>query len=116
MQANAEGDVFVNRHREGGGLLEHHAHLRAERIDVRGIGNDVFAVHHHLTRRALARVKAVHTVQHAEQRGFAAAGRPDHARDLPVRQIKLDFLQRAVIAIEEIQIADRHTRIVQRGF
>jgi hypothetical protein len=58
-------------------------------------------------------IEVVHPVQHAQQRRLAAAGRADHARHLPVRQVERDRFQRAVGAVEEIEVADRDARRAQ---
>ena len=112
VQLHAERDVVVDRHRKRRRLLEHHADPRAQRIQVDRRVDDVLAVHHHLAGGALAGIEVVHPVQHAQQRGLAAAGRADHAGHLAVRKIQVDALQRAVAAVEEIQVADGDARLV----
>ncbi len=96
VQAHPEGDVVVDRHRERRRLLEHHADAAAQRVEVDARVDDVGAVHHHLPLGALARVEVVHPVQHPQQGGLAAAGRADHAGDLPGRQVERDRLERPV--------------------
>src|SRR3712207_9130564 len=64
----------------------------------------------HLPGRALARVEGIHAVQHPEQCGLAAARGPDHARHLPVRQVEVDALQGAVVAVEEVEPPDGDPR------
>jgi hypothetical protein len=73
VQAHTEGDVVVNRHRKRRGFLKHHADAAAQQIKVGIRREDVFVIHDHLALGALARIEAVHAVQHTKQRGFAAA-------------------------------------------
>ena len=106
VQPHAEGDVVVDGHREGRRLLEHHADLGAQRVQVDVGVDDVLAVQQHLARRPLAGIEAVHAVQHPQQRRLAAAGGADHAGDLAVREVEVDALQRLVVAVEEVEVAD----------
>jgi hypothetical protein len=57
---------------------------------------------------ALVRVEVVHPVEHAQQRRFSAAGRADEGGHQPVVKRQADGLERPVVAVEEIEIADRH--------
>ena len=60
--------------------------------------------------RALAGIQIVHPVQHPQQRGFAAPGRPDHPGHLALQKVQVDRFQRPVVAIEKIQVTDRDPR------
>ena len=93
VELDAEGDVLVDRHREGRRLLEHHADARAQQIQVEPRIEDVLAVEQHLALGALAGIEVVHAVEHAQQRGLAAAGRADEGGDLLVGQVEIDALQ-----------------------
>ncbi len=116
VQAHAEGDVVVDRHRERRRLLEHHADAAAQRVEV-DVGRRGCCCPSIITSpgRALAGIEVVHPVQHAQQRRFAAARGPDHARHLLLRQIEVDPLQRMVAAVVEIEAAHRDARRVERG-
>ena len=47
---------------------------------------DVLAVEEHLALGALVRIEVVHAVEHAQQRGLAAAGRADEGGHLVRRR------------------------------
>ena len=59
--AGAVGDVVVNAHGEGVGLLEHHAHFLAQIVDLRL--EDVLALVAHVSRDFYAGNQIVHAVQ-----------------------------------------------------
>ncbi len=83
VEPDAEGDVLVDGHREGRRLLEHHADLGAQGVEVQLGVEHVLAVEQHLAFGALAGIEVVHAVEDAQQRGLAAARRADEGRDLP---------------------------------
>ena len=56
---------------------------------------------------ALVGIKIVHPVENAQQRRLAAARRADEGRHLALIERHVDVLQRAVVAVKEIEIADR---------
>src|SRR5262249_38500479 len=95
------------RHRKRRRLLEHHADARAQEVQVLSRREDVLAVEQYLALGALARIEVVHAVEHAQQRGLAAAGRTDERRHLLLVERKRDALQRLALAIEEIEMLDR---------
>src|SRR5579863_9406419 len=107
VQPDAEGDVLVDRHRERRGLLKHHADARAQQIEVLLRRQNIDAVEQHFAGRMLMRIKIVHSVEHAQQGRFAAAGGADEGGDLVHIKRQADRLERPRVAIEEIQIADR---------
>ena len=108
VEPDAEGDVLENRHRERRRLLEHHADLGAQQIEVLRRRQNIVVVEPHMAGGALVGVKVVHAVEDAQQRGLAAAGRPDEGGDLALIERHVDVLERAVVAVIEIQIADRN--------
>ena len=67
------GDVVVNAHRERIGLLEHHADVLAEVVDVNLGIVDVLAAVADLALDAGAGDKIVHSVESSEERGLAAS-------------------------------------------
>ena len=115
VEADAEGDVLVDRHRERRRLLEHHADPGAQLVDVDRWGQDVVPVEEDLALGALIRIEGVDAVEGAEQRRLSAAGRSDQSRDLPVVEVHGDALQALEAAIVEIEVAhrnaDRHVRV-----
>src|SRR6185295_1844629 len=106
VEADAEGDVLVDGHRERRRLLEHHADAGAQDIEVLPGRKNVLAVEQHLAGGALVGIEVVHPVEHAQQRGLAAAGGPDEGGDLVLVERDVDVLQRPMLAIEEIEVAD----------
>jgi hypothetical protein len=67
-QAHAEGYVVVDRHREGRGLLEHHADARADEGNVLARGKHVLLAHQDLAFGALLGIELEHAVERAQQR------------------------------------------------
>ena len=63
MGAGAVGDIIVDGHGEGVGLLEHHAHPLTQDVDVHLIFIDVHAVQFDVAGDAAALDQVVHTVQ-----------------------------------------------------
>src|ERR1041385_7325261 len=56
---------------------------------------------------ALVRVEVVHPVEGAQKRGLAAARRADEGRHLAGIERQRNALQRAVVAVIEVEAADR---------
>ena len=110
IEADAEGDVLVDRHRERRRLLEHHADPRAQQIEVELGVEDVGLVQHQLPGGALARIEVVHPVEDAQQRRLAATGRADEGGDAVGAERQVDVLQRMVLAVIEVEVARRHLR------
>src|SRR5580658_8152227 len=106
IEPDAEGDVFVDRHRKRRRLLEHHADARAQQIEILLRRQNVDAVEQHFAGGALVRIKVVHAVEHAQQRRLAATGRADEGGDLVLVERQADRFQRSAVAIEEIQVAE----------
>jgi hypothetical protein len=116
VQPDAERDVFVDRHRERRRLLEHHADLGAQHIEVLRRRQDVVIVEPHAAGGALIRIQIVHAVQNAQQSRLAAAGRANESRDLAVKERHVDTFKRAVVAVIEIEIPDGHLFGQATGF
>src|SRR5882724_10270341 len=110
VEADAERDVLVDRHRKRRRLLEHHADPRPQQIEVETWIEDVGMVQHQLAGGALPRIEIVHPVENAQERRLAAARRADEGRDAVGAKREVDVLQRVVFAIVEIQIARDHLR------
>src|SRR5215831_11736404 len=110
IEADAEGDVLVDRHRKRRRLLEHHADPRPQQIEIETGIENVGLVQHQLADRALPRIEIVHPVEDAQQGRLAAARRSDEGGDAIGAQREIDVLQRMVFAVVEIQVAGRHLR------
>ena len=85
VEADAEGDVVVDRHRERRRLLEHHADPGAQRGEIDAGAQDILAVEHDLALGALAGIEVVDAVHRAQQGRLAAARRADQRGDLVAR-------------------------------
>ena len=101
MGARAKGNIIVHAHREGIGLLKHHAHASAQRVHII-IGIDIIAIQQNFTLHATALRQIIHAVQAFEQRGFAAAGGPDKGSDFLFLNIHIDTVQSMEITIIQI--------------
>ncbi len=113
MELGAVGDIVVDAHGEGIGLLEHHAHPAAQVGELHLPGKDILALQPDIALDADARHQIVHPVQGLEKGRFAAAGRADEGSDLPLAHIQRDALEGLEIAVPEIQVLGRdHRRIV----
>jgi TolB-like protein/class 3 adenylate cyclase len=106
VETDAEGDVVVDRHGKGRRLLEHHADAGPQQVQILLRREDVLAIEQDLARRPLLGIEVVDPVQDAEQGRLAAARGADEGGDLLVVQREADVLQRLMLVIEEIQIAD----------
>jgi hypothetical protein len=104
IEIDAESDVVMDRHGKRRRLLEHHADLGAQEIDVLLAVENVFAVEQNLAFRALARIELVNPVHHAQERRLPATGRPDEGGHLAVVKRKRNILQRPVLAVIEGQV------------
>src|SRR5450631_717968 len=102
VQPDSEGDILENRHRERRRLLEYHADLGTQQIEVLRGAENILVVELYMPGGALVRIKVVHAVEDAQQRGLAAARRTDEGGHLALIKRAVDVLQSAVIAIEEI--------------
>ena len=104
-QLHAKGNVVVDGHGKRRGLLEHHAHLGADQRHVLPAGQQIFTIEQNLPRRALLGVELIHAVEGAQQRGLATARGADKGRNLVLRNIEVDVLQRVELAVVEVQVA-----------
>ena len=103
VDAQAVGHVVEDRFGKRIGLLEHHADPAAQLGDV--LRQDILAIQGNFALQARVAERFVHAVQRAQQRGFAAAGRPDQRRDLVGGHVHGDVVQRLVLAVVKIQLA-----------
>ena len=117
VEPDAEGDVVVDRHRERRRLLEHHADLGAQQVEIAPGGQDVLAVDQHLAGRALAGIKLVDAVEDAQQGRLAAARGADKGGHPVVVERQVDVLQRLRGSVIEIDVPNQHllARIGRQG-
>src|SRR6185437_13066876 len=108
VKTDTEGNIFVDRHREWRWLLEHHPDFRAQQVKILGRRKNVIVVEPNMAGRALVRVEVVHPVEDTQQRRLSAAGGADKRGHLSLVERNIDALQRAVISVKEIEIADRY--------
>ena len=104
VRSGAIGHVVVDAHRERIGLLKDHAHALAQMVHV-DLSIDIFAVHADVALDAAALHQIVHPVQAAQKRGLAAAARADQRRDLILRNIQIDILERVEAAVMQVHAA-----------
>ncbi|ENN85907.1 hypothetical protein RHSP_17315 [Rhizobium freirei PRF 81] len=105
IEPDAESDVFIDRHGERRGLLEHHADLGAQIVQIDILGENVAAVQQNLARNRLARIEIVHPVESAQQRGLTATRRADEGGDRILADIHIHALQNAMaVLIGEIEV------------
>ena len=107
VRARAERHVVVHAHREGVGLLKHHAYATAQAVHVDGAVR-ILAVQRDLALDAAALHEVVHAVEAFQQRGLAAARRADERRHLVLGELKVDALQRMEILVVQIEVAHAH--------
>src|SRR5580658_1971299 len=110
VEADAESDIVVNRHREGRRLLEYHADLCAQQVQILSGLEDVAAIDQHLAGGALSRIELIDAVQDAEQRRLAASRWADEGGDTLVVQDEVDALQRLELLVIETHVLDHDLR------
>src|ERR1700688_3966826 len=110
VEADAEGDVLVDRHRKRRRLLEHHPDAGPQQVEIELGVEDVGLVEHQLAGGALSRIEVVHAVENSQQGRLAAAGRADEGGDAVGAKREVDALQRLVFAVVEVQVARGHLR------
>ena len=101
VKPDAKSNILIYRHRKRSRLLEHHADAGAQQIEILLRIENVLAVEQNFAFGALARIKIIHPVQHAQQGGLAAARRADQCRHLVGVERQVDVLQRQIVAVEE---------------
>jgi len=108
VDAQAVGHVFKNRLGKGIGLLKNHAHPAPQGDDI-GLGRvDVFLVNEDVALYARVENEVVHAVEAAQKGAFAAAGRADQGRDLPIRKGQADIVQSLVLPVKEVEMLGAH--------
>ncbi len=106
MGTRAVGNVVIDGHGEGVGLLEHHAYPFAQQVHIHAGGKDVLPVQMDIAGDAAAGDQVVHPVEGFEQRGLAAAGRPDQGGYLPHGDFHVDIFQRMKGGIVQVHPLD----------
>src|SRR5262249_30467084 len=74
VELDAKGDIVMDRHGKGRGLLKHHSDASAQKIDILLSPQNIDAVEQHLSLSSLVRIKVVHPVQYTKQGRFSATG------------------------------------------
>ncbi|MNT13424.1 hypothetical protein D3C72_1483940 [compost metagenome] len=98
LDAQAEGHVLEHAHMlEQRVVLEHKAHLALAHMLVRGIAPG---------QHDLARIGALQAGDDAQQRGLAAAGRPQQRGQLAFVEIERDVVQRDKVAKALLYVLD----------
>ena len=105
VQPGAVGDVIVDAHGEGVGLLEHHAHPAAQLGGLHLAGKDILPFQADIALDADPGHKVVHPVQGLQEGGLAAAGGADKGRDLPLAHVQRNIFQRLEIPVPEVQVS-----------
>ncbi len=90
VQTDAECDVVVDRHRKRRRLLEHHADLGPQHVEVDARIENILAVEDDLAGRPLPRVERIHPVERAQQGRLAAPGRTDERGDATLGDVEMD--------------------------
>src|SRR6185437_1537051 len=106
IESDAERDIVIDRHRKGRRLLEHHADLGAQPVQILARIENVAAVYQHLAGGTLIRIELVNPVENTKQRGFAATRWADERGDTLVVQLEIDAFQRLILLVVEAQILD----------
>ena len=102
--AGAVGDVVVDGHGEGVGLLEHHADLLAQPGHVHAGVVDLLAPVLDGAGDLDAGHQVVHPVQGLEEGGLAAAGGADEGGDLLLGNVDIHALQGLGVPVPQVQI------------
>ncbi|MCY1179111.1 hypothetical protein D9M73_194920 [compost metagenome] len=82
VQAQAEGHIVEDAHRERVGLLEHHADIAAHYNRVDALAVDILPKKVHMAFETEALHQVIHTVQATQHGTLAAARRADETGDL----------------------------------
>ncbi len=93
MRAGAVGDVIIDAHGEGVGLLEHHADFLTQSVHIQAGSENVRIQIPHLSSDLHAGNQVVHAVQRFQERGLSAAGRADQSGDVVLWNLDIDIFQ-----------------------
>jgi len=106
VDAESVGYVFVDALGEGVGALEHHAYVATEFIDVDFAVVDVGAIDEYLSDEACAGDEVVHTVEEAQEGGFAASGGADEGYYFVFVNLECDVFEgmEASVVVEEVHV------------
>src|SRR5258706_7491311 len=115
VDARAVRHVLVDRLRERVRLLEHHADAPAQREHVDLGPEHVLVVEQDLARDAHAVDQVLHAVDAAQQGRLPAARGSDQGRDLALRNVELDAVQRLCLAVPQREIAHAERRLLELG-
>jgi hypothetical protein len=113
VQAQPEGDVVEDAHREGVRLLEDHADVAPHRHRIHAPAVHVLALELNVTLEAEAADQVVHPVERPEHRALPAAGGTDEAGDLAPMDLHVavpDRQERTVVDLFELAVDDDAVR------
>ncbi len=110
VDARPIGDILVDRFRERIGLLEHHAHARAQLHDIQRLVVDVEVVELDLAGHARRRDGVVHPVDAAQECRLAAARRSDKRHHRLFGDVDVHVLQRVLVAVIDVDVPRDHLR------
>src|SRR6187401_349268 len=112
VNARTVGDVLVDGFRKRIRLLENHADTRTQLHDVLLPVVDVLAVEQDRAFDSRTLDGVVHAVEAAQERGLAAAGRPDHRQHLLLADVDADLLDGVLRAVIHVHVAAAEDGIV----
>ena len=104
VDPQAVGHVLEDGFREGVGLLEYHAHILAEFVDIDAAVIDVPAVDQAFAGQPRGGDQVVHAVEQAQERRLAAARGADERRYGVGLHAHGDVLERMEVAVIEIDV------------
>ncbi|QTK79743.1 hypothetical protein AT6N2_C2084 [Agrobacterium tumefaciens] len=99
VDPRAVGNVFVDRLREGVRLLEHHTDAGAQFHHIDRLVIDIVGIERDLAGDAATVDRVVHTVQGAQERGFAAARGADQRGHGVFPDVEVHVVKRALFAV-----------------
>src|SRR5262245_52921618 len=111
MQPKRIGNIFIDRFGEWIGTLEDHAHALAQLDDVHFRTVNVVTSDFYEAVDAHIIDQIIHSIEAPQERGFAAAGRPNKRRDYVFTYVEGDVLQGLAQTIKQGQAVRLDERI-----
>ena len=93
------------------GALKHHAYAMTDRHGIHGGRVDVLAVQADAAAHARVGIQIVHAVERANERGLAAAGRPDQRGHAILGYVERGVLEREKIPVPNVQVGNLEFRV-----
>ena len=110
MGTGTVGNIIVNAHREGIGVLEYHANFLGQIVHI-GREN-VLTIVRNLAGDFHRGNQVIHPVQSFQESGLTAAGGTDQSGDGLFGDIYIDMLQGLSLTIPEVQVLDSNNRLI----